>query len=143
MPANTAPIYTRSADLSTNAASAMPPVLTAAAADYNGTAAANALIHTAGANGSYVRKLRMKAVSTNVATVLRLYINNGSSNAVAANNALIGEVSLPATTASAISNTPDVDYPLEFALPAAFRLYAGLSTGVAGGWVCTAIAGQY
>jgi hypothetical protein len=143
MPANTAPIYTKSADVSTNGTSAMAPVLTAAAADYSGVAAANALIHTAGANGSYVRKLRLKAVSTNVATVLRLYLNNGSSNAVAANNALIGEVTLPATTASAVNSTPDIDYPLEFALPAGFRLYAGLSAAVAGGWVCTAIAGQY
>jgi hypothetical protein len=30
-----------------------------------------------------------------------------------------------------------------FAIPAGFRIYFGLGTAVAAGWVCTAIGGKY
>jgi hypothetical protein len=32
---------------------------------------------------------------------------------------------------------------MNFALPAGFRIYVGLGTAVAAGWVVTAIAGDY
>ncbi len=143
MPANTVPIYTKAPDVSVNAALTMGTVLTTAAADYTGAGANNALEHTAGANGSYVRKLRFKALGTNVATVARVYINNGSTNATSSNNSFYGEISLPATTASASAATPDIDYSMEIALPATCRIYVGLGTTVAAGWSCIAVAGQY
>jgi hypothetical protein len=143
MPANTSPIYTLSGDLSNNSTTGMNALITAAAADYTGISANNALVHTAGANGSYVRRLRLKAGGTNVAAVMRVYVNNGSTNATATNNSFIGEVSLPATTASTTAATIDVDYPLEFALPASFRIYVGLGAAVAAGWVVTCISGEY
>jgi hypothetical protein len=130
MAANTAPIYTLTPDVSTNGTTGMPTTITTATGDYTGISANHVLAHTAGANGSYVRKLRFKAVGTNVASV-------------ATNNSFIGEISLPAITATNAAATNEVDYPLEFALPASFRIYAGIATTVAAGWVCTAIAGQY
>lgn len=143
MTANTNPIYTLTPDVSTNAVSAMAPTLTAAAADYTGISANNVVVHTAGTNGSYVRRLRFKGVSTNVAAVARVYINNGATNGTATNNSFYGEVSLPATTATTTSPTVEIDYTMEFALPAGFRIYVGLGAAVAGGWTVTAIAGQY
>ena len=143
MPANTAPIYTLTPDVANNGTTGMNAAITAAAADYNGAGAANVLVHTAGSNGSYVRRLRFKSVGTNVATVARIHLNNGSANTSAANNSFFGELGLPATAASASSPTVDIDYSLEFALPAGFRIYVGLGTAVAAGWVVTCLAGKY
>ena len=140
---NTAPIYTKAGNVSTDNAGAMSQGITAAAADYDGTSANNVVVHTAGAEGSYVQRLRFVAKGSNVATVARVYINNGDGNGTAANNSFIGQVSLPATTASATAATIEPDYPLGFAIPAGYRVVVGLGTAVSAGWVCTAIAGNY
>ena len=144
MVANTSPVYTLTGDLSNNGTTGMNALITAAAADYTGVSVNNVLVHTASsADGSYVRRLRCKPGGTNVAAVLRVYINNGATPTVATNNSFIGEIPLPATTASPTAATIDVDYPLEFALPTAFRIYVGLGAAVAAGWAVTCIAGKY
>lgn len=144
MAANNDPIYSKAGVLSTDAGTSMGSAVTAAAADYTGAGANNALGFTADAtNGGYVQRLRFKALGTNVPTVARIYINNGSANTTAANNSFYGEVSLPATTASATAATVDIDYPMGFALPPGFRIYWGLGTAVAAGWKMTPISGKY
>jgi hypothetical protein len=144
MAGNTDPIYSRRGMVATNGTTGMSQLITASAADYTGAGANNVLVFTADAtNGSFVQRLRFKAGGTNVAAVMRIYINNGSANTSAANNAFYGEVSLPATTAATATATIDVDYPLNFALPAGFRIYVGLGAAVSAGWVVTAIAGDY
>lgn len=145
MAANTAPIYSITGDQSVDDGTTMPSTFTTAAADYTGaTATHNKLVFTADAtNGGFVQRLRFKAIGTNTASVARIFINNGSANTSAANNAFYGEISLPATTAIATAATIEIDYPMNFALKAGFRLYVGLGTTVAAGWVCTTIGGQY
>ncbi len=144
MAANTAPIYSIKGDVSTNDGTTMQSVMLTATGDYTGASANHILVHTADAtSGSYVRKLRFVAVGTNVATVARIYLNNGSVNTTAANNKLYGQMSLPATTASNTAATVELDYPLELALPAGFRIYVGVGTTVASGWSVTAVSGQY
>ncbi len=143
MAANVSPIYTLTPQLAKDGTTGMNALITAAAADYTGAGANNVLVHTAGANGSYVRRLRLKAGGTNVAAVMRVYINNGSANTSATNNSFYGEITLSATTAVTTSATVDVDYPMDFALPAGWRIYVGLGAAVAAGWVVTAIAGDY
>lgn len=143
MPANTAPIYTKTPDLSTNNGTGMGSTITAAAADYTGASANYVLEHTAGANGSYVRRLRFKAAGTNVAAVMRIFLNNGSANTTATNNTFFGEISLPATTASTTAATIEIDYPMEIALPPGWRIYCGLGAAVAAGWNVVAVASQY
>lgn len=59
------------------------------------------------------------------------------------NNAFIGEVSLPATTAIATAATVDIDYPLNLALNPTYEIYVGLGTAVAAGWQVTAFGGHY
>lgn len=141
---NKQPIYTLGGDNSVDSSTTMASTFTTAAADYTGaTATHNKLVFTAGANGSYVQRLRFKAIGTNTASVARIFINNGSTNATAANNVFYGEVSLPATTAIATAATVEIDYPMEFALTPNFRIYVGLGTTVAAGWVCFAVAGEY
>ena len=144
MAANTNPIYSKAGDVSNNSGTGMNQLITAAANDYTGINANVSLVFTADAtNGGFVQRLRFKAGGTNVATVARIYLNNGSVNTSAANNVFYGEISLPATTAIATAATVEIDYPLGFALPAGFRIYVGIATAVAAGWVVTPIAGEY
>lgn len=146
MAANTDPIYSKAGNVSA-LFSASPPTMnqavTAAANDYTGAGANNALVFTAGADGSYVARIRLKAAGTNVASVMRFFINNGSANTTATNNTFIGEIALPATTATATGITVELEYVMDIALPASFRIYAGLGTAVAAGWVMTPVAGNY
>lgn len=145
MAANTEPVYSRRGQVASNGTTAMAPTITAAATtNYDGTNANVVLVFTADStNGSFVQRLRFKAIGTNVATVARIYLNNGSTNTTASNNSFFAELSLPATTASATAATVDIDLPLNFALPAGFRIYVGIATAVAAGWVVTPIAGDY
>lgn len=142
--ANKTPIYSIGGDNSVDSSTTMAPTFTTAAADYTGaTATHNKLVFTAGANGSFVQRLRFKAIGTNTASVARIFINNGSSNTTATNNTFYGEVSLPGTTATNTAATVEIDYPMNFALTPNFRIYVGLGTTVAAGWVCFAVAGEY
>jgi len=144
MAANTAPVFSISGDNSNNASTGMNQLITAAATDYTGIDADTSLVFTADAtNGSYVERLRFKAGGTNVATVARIYLNNGSANTTATNNTFYGEVSLPATTAVTNAATAEIDYNIGFAMQPGWRIYVGLAAAVAAGWVVTPIAGKY
>ncbi len=144
MAGNVDPIYTRIGDTSTNNASTgMPTHVITATGDYSGVSANHVLIHTAGSNGSFVRGIRCTAEGTNTASVLRVYLNNGSTNGTATNNALIGQVTLPATTATNTAATVEIYYPLNLPIGAGFRVYVGVATTVAAGWMCVCDAGQY
>lgn len=142
--ANNLPIYSRVGDVSNNGTTGMNQLITAAANDFTGAGANNSLVWTADAtSGGFIQRLRMKAGGTNVASVMRIFLNNGSANTTASNNVFYGEVSLPATTASATSATVEIDYAMNFALNPGFRIYVGLATAVAAGWVVTGIGGEY
>lgn len=144
MVANTDPIFSRAGNVATtNNGTTMSQAVTAAANDYTGAGANNVLVFTAGADGSFLFRVRLKAIGTNVASVMRFFINNGSANTTAANNTFFGEISLPATTISATGVTVELDYVFELPLPAGFRIYAGLGTAVAAGWIMTAVGGNY
>jgi hypothetical protein len=141
---NAAPIYSKDGEVSNNGTTGMNALVTAAANDYTGAGANNSLIFTADAtNGSFVQRIRFKAGGTNVASVARIFLNNGSALTTATNNVFFGEVSLPATTAIATAATVEIDYPLNFALPPGFRIAFGLGTAVAAGWVACVVAGNY
>ena len=106
------------------------------------------LVFTANAtNGGYVRELRIKASPANnsAATVMRFWINNGSTTGTIANTAYFGELGLPATTASATAPTPDFVYPIGFALPAGYKIYVTVGTAPGGSaqFCVTAIGGDY
>lgn len=141
---NIQPIYTKTPDVSNNKGTGLGGTILTAVADFTGVSGNYVLVHTADTQGSYVRKLRFKAIGTNVTTVVRVFLNNGSTNGTATNNIFYGEVSLPATTSSNNALTgPDIDYVMDIALPAGWRIYAGTGTTVASGWICTAVTGQY
>lgn len=144
MAANTDPIYSRLGDVSSNGTTGMTSTMTTATGDYTGVSANHVLVFTADStNGGFIQKLRFKAIGTNTASVARIYINNGSTAGTAANNSFYGELSLPATTASNTAATIDIDYPMGLAINPSFRVYVGLGTTVAAGWVCVAVGGKY
>lgn len=141
MPANTNPIFSAKGAIQWN-----PAILLAAniAKDGTGTVTTVFTGNAAGNNaGNFVQKLVARALGTNVATVLRVFVNNGASNATAANNSLIAEFTLPATTLSETAAQPDYIMPLNFALPAGFKLNCTLGTAVAAGFAITAFGGEY
>lgn len=73
MPGNQQPIFSRVGDIQGGV------FANAAAADYTGQATNNYVVFVAdNTNGGFVQRLRFKANGTNVATVARIYVNNGN-----------------------------------------------------------------
>jgi hypothetical protein len=101
-------------------------------------------IETAGAvEGSRIDFIKVRALGTNVATVVRIWINNGAVTTTATNNTLYLERTLSATTVSETSEQPDIILPLNISLAAGYRVYATFGTAVAAGFHLTAIGGDY
>jgi hypothetical protein len=101
-------------------------------------------IETAGAvEGSRLDFIKVRALGTNVATVIRIWLNNGSATGTAANNTLYLERTLSSTTVSETSELPDIILPLNISLAPSYRIYATFGTAVAAGFHLTAIGGDY
>lgn len=143
MTANFNPIYSIVPSVSNNAGTGMNQLVTAAANDYTGAGANNSLIFTAGANGSFIQKIRFKAGGTNAASVARIFINNGSLHTTATNNQFFGEITLPATTAITTAATVDIDYPMNIGIDPNFTIWFGLGAVVVGGWTGIVVGGNY
>jgi hypothetical protein len=144
MATNTTPIYSSAAQVSWN-----PAVLLTANTAKDGTGVVSS-IFTAGADGARVERIRAKALGTNVATVLRIFINNGGATSVAANNVLYAEVTLPATTLSESASLLQIELPnitdttaFPIVLPAGYVLTATIGTTVAAGYDVIAVGSTY
>jgi len=108
----------------------------------DGTGTVNTL-YTGGSSGSTVSKISFRSAGTNVETVARVFINNGSTNTTAANNILVGEVALPATSASQVGASQPVDIKGPDFLPAGYKVLVTIGTTVAGGWYISAAATDF
>lgn len=101
-----------------------------------------ALAYTAGANGSRVDTVQFRYTATNgsaatgtsAASLIRLWLNNGSANTTATNNQLLAEMPMPAqaVTALATGSNPVYTLTLGISIPAGYKIYAG-NTVAAGG----------
>jgi hypothetical protein len=100
-------------------------------------------VFTGSTNGSYIQKIRFRHLTTNVATVARVWINNGSTTGTATNNTLWDEITIAANTVSQTAAAINYELPLGFALPAGYIIYVTLGTGIAGGLKVTVIGGDY
>lgn len=118
---------------------------------FDGTEAAGTAMaecFTAGANGARVDSVTVRYTSTNGATasgttsasVMRLWINNGSANTTATNNQFLGEIALPAqaVTALATGTLPEYTLIIGKSIPAGYKIYAGLTVAI-GGTNCAVI----
>lgn len=138
MPANTTPIFSRLGDtqwvtgvLAQNTTTDL-------------TSGTIYLVFTADAtNGGYIQRIRFRPLGTNIATVARVWINNGSATGTAANNILWDEISIAASTASNTAALANYELPLNFAIPAGYKIYVTLGTAVAAGFAVTVIGGKY
>jgi hypothetical protein len=144
MATNTIPIYSKAGQISWGT------VLTTANTAMDGTGTVVTLF-TAGADGARLERIRCRALGTNVATVLRIFINNGGATTTASNNALFGEMTIAATTASnaaALLNTNEFPNTLDttalpIVLPAGYKITATIGTTVAAGLMVTAVGSTY
>jgi hypothetical protein len=134
---NTLPIYTASADTQWIGGAS------AANTTKDLTSGTAYLAFTASSTGGYVQRIRFRALGTNVATVARVFINNGGVTGTTANNILWDEITLPAVTISEVSALPTYELPLNFALPPSYRLFVTIATVVAAGYAITTIGGKY
>lgn len=95
-------------------------------------------------NGGYVQKIRFRALGTNAsATVARVWINNGGPLNTATNNSLFDEISLPSTTVSQTSAQANYELPLNFALPAGYKIFVTFGTTQGSGYDITVVGGSY
>jgi hypothetical protein len=143
MAANTAPIYSKAGQI------AFSTLIQTANTAKDGTGTVST-IFTAGADGGRVERIRARAVGTNVATVLRVFINNGSDPATATNNVLYAEKTIAATTLSeaaelALNELPTTTDTTAFplVLPAGYKINVCIGTTVAAGLRVTAIGSSY
>ncbi len=137
MAINTSPIFSKKGDIQWASAALLSANT---AKDGTGTIAS---VFTAGADGAFVQRLVARPLGTNVATVLRVFVNNGASNVTAANNSLVAEMTLPATTLSEVASLPPYELALNYALPAGFKITCTIGTAVAAGFALTVLGGSY
>lgn len=108
-----------------------------------------ATVFTAGTNGARVDSIKVRALGTNVATVVRIFINNGGANSTPSNNILFHEVTAPVTTLSEVAAQTDIFLNFngtglpQLVLPSGYKLNVTIGTTVAAGLAITAIGGNY
>jgi len=136
MAANTAPIYARTPQIEWG-------TITTQNTAMNGTGTVVTVFTADATEGSFLDEIRFRALGTNIKTVARIWLNNGSTNATPANNSLITEVSLPASTADADDPTNEMAIRVEKAIPAGYKINVTIGTTIASGYAITAFGGKY
>lgn len=134
---NNDPIYSRVADIQWAANN------TAANTAKDGTGTVLTAFTADATNGGFVQRIISKPAGTNVASVARIFINNGSTNATPANNSYVFDIDLPATTLSEVATMMVVERPINVALPAGYKINVTMGTAVAAGWNFTCMGGKY
>lgn len=146
MPANTSPIFPLTPVttwVSGAAANAATPGVTANTTKDLTSGTIYGPIFTAGANGSRLDSLKVRALGTNVATVIRVWINNGSATGTAANNTLFMDRTISSTSNSETSELADNLVPMNVSIPSGYKVYVTFGTAVAAGFHITGIGGDY
>lgn len=136
MAANTDPIYPATPK-------AAWCVLTAANTAKDGTGTVGTCFTADATNGSRIDRIRIRPAGTNVASVARFFVNNGSTNATAGNNSFLFDVSLPAITNSEVAAQADLELQVNLALPAGYKINVAIATAVSAGWAFTGLGGDY
>lgn len=98
-------------------------------------------------NGGFLEGVIIKVNPANngAATVVRFWLNNGSTTGTAANSCIVGEIAIPATTTTATGALPDFYWAANLALPAGYKVYATVGTAPGGSCEMSACArlGKY
>jgi hypothetical protein len=137
MPGNTSPIFSKIAHVEWAGG------ITAANTAKDGTGTVDTVFTADATNGSYLQKLIVRPRGSNVASVLRVFLNNGAASTTAANNVLVAELSLPATSNSEVAAISGNELALNIPVPPGYRVNVALGTAVAGGYAVSAFGGDY
>lgn len=137
MAANTTPIFIKTPSVQWASTG------TSSNTNTDGTGTVATIFTADSTNGSKVEKIKLKHQGSNVATVVRIFVNNGSTNATASNNSLIKEVAMAANSLSQTAESKEVEVILDLALPAGYKLNVTTGTAIASGIQCTASGGHY
>lgn len=141
MAGNTDPIYSKVADIQWGGNNL------AANTALDGTGTVMTDFTADATNGGRVERVRGMHSGTNVATVVRYFVNNGSSNATPANNSLIADFSALANTISqtvlSVAAYDGSSAPFPLVLPPGYKLLRTQGTAVAAGIQGTAIGGKF
>ena len=114
---------------------------------YETPATAPVTLFSAGANGSRIDQIKARALGTNIATVLRLFVYDGSSYRLVHEVQLLETTeALDGETGSNVDILRDTGYeampPVPY-LPAGYSLVGTVGTTVASGWMVTVFGGDY
>lgn len=151
MPANTAPIFTGTPKVSL----IQIPTTSTNVHSLGGSAAIGTNLYvafTAGANGSYVQKIRFQFTSTTntinaAATVFKVYhstVNTGTPTTAQA--ALIADIQSPAQTIGSVTTSAyPIEVPLNIAMPANTYILVGQTVAATtnSAWFATVFGGDY
>lgn len=85
-------------------------------------------------DGAFIDSVTVVPRGTNVATVLRIWANANATNTTAANNSLIGEITLVASTVSQVGALPVSSLSIKRWFPAGTKFFYTLGTAVAAGY---------
>jgi len=138
MPANVQPIYSKEPDVQWSVSAA-----TVANTTTDLTAGTIYPVFTASTDGGFVQRIRFRSLGNNIATVARVWINNGSTTATASNNTLWDEITLNATSVTQSAALPNQELPLNIALPTGYRIFVTIGLGLVSGYRITVVGGKY
>lgn len=149
MTANTSPIFSVTPNVG-----GVAPSAACTKSDGTGTIGTDIFkAFTAGANGSWVSKVRFNAVATaagtgTTGTVARVFASSKASGGTTggADTFLIGEVALPVTTAdSSSAPTSPIEVPINFALPPGWTILITNHAAPASStsWQALVVGGDY
>lgn len=128
--------------------------LTTADTSLTAPTTAGQVLMTAGVEGMKLDCIKARALGTNVASLLRIFVNDGLGTA-AANFSLVHEVILPVSTLSqsAVEAAEIVLFPINYDgagggvlppyLKAGQKIYVSLGTAVAAGWSVSGYGGDF
>jgi hypothetical protein len=136
MAANTAPIFSKQAVIGWG-------TLTTANTAKDGTGTVVTVFTADATEGGRLEEIVVRSLGTNVATVIRFFVNNGSTNATAANNSLLYELTIAATTLSEVAALPHNVYSIAKSLPPGYKINCTIGTTVAAGLSVVALGGKY
>ncbi len=137
MAANTSPIFVKSLRQGVGTTG------TTANTMFDGTGTVATIFTADATNGSKVESVTLMNLGSNVATAVRFFINNGSTNATATNNALVYELTWATNAASQVAGTAQVTWPSQLYLPAGYKLNVTIGTAIASGIMVSAQGGDY
>lgn len=137
MAANTTPIFVK------NVRQSYITTGTTANTLFDGTGAVATVFTADATNGSKIETVTLQNIGTNIASVVRFFINNGSTNATAANNALVAEVAWASNTAAQNASSVPVVLQPNIYLPAGYKLNCTIGTAVASGIMISAQGGDF